>query len=65
MGVSVDELWAVMKGEADEQTRSRVADALEANDPELMKLLESRKERIARVSRGSMDFRMHPSEHAQ
>jgi len=62
VGASVDELWAVMRGEADEETRSRVVESLEANDPALMKFLEARKERAVRVLHGSIDFGAFPTE---
>jgi hypothetical protein len=52
MGASIDELWAVMKGEADDKTRVRVVEALEANDPELVRFLDARRDRIIRVLHG-------------
>jgi hypothetical protein len=44
-----------MKGEADEETRSRVVGSLKANALELMAFLEARKERIIRVLHGLVD----------
>ena len=52
MGASIDELWAVMKGEADDETRDRVVESLKANDPELVSFLDARRDRIIRVLHG-------------
>jgi hypothetical protein len=51
-----------MKGQADEETRSRVVETLESNDPNLITFLEARRQRIIRVLQGPVDFGSQPIE---